>query len=54
LQGKTIFFSSHLISELEKICDRVAIIHGGKIVKIVESKQWQTTSLEEIFINSIS
>jgi ABC-2 type transport system ATP-binding protein len=52
-QGKTIFFSSHLISELEKICDRVAIIHNGKIVKIVESKDWQSTSLEEIFIGSI-
>lgn len=52
--GKTIFFSSHLISELEKICDRVAIIYNGKIINIVEYKEWTNTSLEDIFIQSIS
>ncbi|CAN0243216.1 unnamed protein product, partial [Phaeothamnion confervicola] len=30
-QGSTIFFSSHHMSEVEAICDRVAIIHGGLI-----------------------
>lgn len=32
-QGKTIFFSSHELSEAELICDQVAIIKGGSIVK---------------------
>ncbi|MCS7230565.1 MAG: ABC transporter ATP-binding protein [Elusimicrobiota bacterium] len=53
-QGKTIFFSSHLISELEKVCDRVAIIHKGKILKIVENKEWQRIPLEEIFISTVT
>lgn len=32
-EGRTVFISSHELSEVERICDRVAIIHYGKIVK---------------------
>jgi ABC-2 type transport system ATP-binding protein len=31
-QGRTIFFSSHELSEVESLCDRVVMIHQGKIV----------------------
>jgi sodium transport system ATP-binding protein len=31
-QGKTILFSTHIMSEAEKLCDRIAIIHGGRIL----------------------
>ncbi|MBN2087996.1 ABC transporter ATP-binding protein [candidate division KSB1 bacterium] len=31
-EGKTIFLSSHILPEIEKICQRVAIIRSGKIV----------------------
>ena len=31
-KGKTIFFSSHVISDVEAICDRLALIHHGKLV----------------------
>jgi ABC-2 type transport system ATP-binding protein len=31
-RGKTIFFSSHILSEVEAVADRVAIIHSGKLV----------------------
>ena len=30
---KTVFFSSHLLSEVEQICDRVAVIHHGEILR---------------------
>jgi len=30
--GKTIFLSSHLLSEVEMVCDRVAVLHHGKLV----------------------
>ncbi len=33
-RGGTVFFSSHILSEVQRICDRVAIIREGKIAKI--------------------
>lgn len=35
-RGKTIFMSSHLFNELEDTCDRVALIHNGRIIDITE------------------
>jgi ABC-2 type transport system ATP-binding protein len=32
-QGKTVFINSHMLSELEMVCDRVAILVGGKVAK---------------------
>jgi ABC-2 type transport system ATP-binding protein len=31
-RGKTIFLSSHLLSEMEALCDRVAVLSGGRLV----------------------
>ncbi|MGB7607861.1 MAG: ABC transporter ATP-binding protein, partial [Candidatus Sulfotelmatobacter sp.] len=30
-QGKTVFFSTHILSDAEALCDRVAIIHRGEL-----------------------
>jgi ABC-2 type transport system ATP-binding protein len=32
--GRTIFFSSHILSEVERICDRVAIVRRGRLVAL--------------------
>ncbi|GAA5346949.1 ABC-2 type transport system ATP-binding protein [Planifilum fimeticola] len=32
-EGKTVFLSSHILSEVEKLCDKVAIIRQGKIIE---------------------
>ncbi len=52
-QGKTIFYTSHILDVVEKVCDRVAIIAEGKIVaegkvKDLESMT-QQSSLELVF-----
>jgi ABC-2 type transport system ATP-binding protein len=33
-EGRTIFLSSHILSEVEKTCDRVAIIREGRLAKV--------------------
>lgn len=33
-KGRTIFLSSHLLSEVEMVCDRVAVLHRGKLVRV--------------------
>ena len=33
-EGRTIFFSSHVLSEVERVCDRVAIIRRGELVAL--------------------
>lgn len=50
---KTVILSTHIMQEVEAICDRVIIIHKGKIVtdELMTSIKKQETSLEEIFQN---
>lgn len=54
-EGKTVFFSTHVLDVAEKICDRVAIINKGKLVlcgDMDEIKRAQgDESLEEIFLS---
>ncbi len=47
--GATIFFSSHIMSEVENVAGRVAIIRAGKIVEIAE-----TTSLTRRALNRLT
>ena len=53
-QGKTVVLSSHSMSEVEKLCDKIGIIHKGKLKdtgSIDELKRkYENDSLEEIFI----
>lgn len=38
-KGKTILISSHILSELEHLCDRICIIENGEVVDLIESKK---------------
>lgn len=55
-EGKTVFFSSHELGEVETICDRVAIIHRGELReqgRVSELAQKYQTGLEKIFLQVI-
>ena len=56
-QGRTIFFSSHILADIEEICDRIAILHNGKLQYYGAtedfSKKYQNISLERAFLQII-
>lgn len=53
--GKTIFLSSHLLSEVELVCDRVAVLHRGKLVRLGRTADLlQTTEQAEILARGIN
>lgn len=50
-EGKTIFFSTHILDVAEKLCDRVAIIKDGTIVKVGKMRDIKgDESLEQVFL----
>lgn len=50
-EKKTIFFSTHILDVAEKLCDRVAIIKAGKIIKIGSMDEIRgDESLEQVFL----
>ena len=55
--GKTVIFSTHVMSEVEKLCDRIGIIHGGKLLAegtLAELRQkFGIQDLEEIFVRVV-
>ena len=54
-KGNIVFFSSHLIDIVEKLCDRIAIIKHGEIQVQTTIKEIEDsgTSLEEFYLNTI-
>ena len=49
--GKTIFFSTHILDVAEKLCSRVAIIKNGRLVKVGSMKDIKgDKSLENVFL----
>ena len=50
--GNIVFFSSHVIEVVEKICDRIAIISGGKLRRIstMEEIKAEGVSLEQLYL----
>src|ERR1700677_1311614 len=54
-EGKTVFFSSHEMGEVETVCDRVAIISGGDLKAIgpVQEIMQGHPTLEKAFLNII-
>ncbi|MES2985011.1 MAG: ABC transporter ATP-binding protein [Pseudomonadota bacterium] len=56
-EGKTLFFSSHILSDIEEICDRIGIIHDSKLVYLGTAAAFKPTfkeeTLERAFLKAI-
>jgi len=52
-QGMTIFISSHNLPEMERLCDRIAIIKGGKIVDVTRVEDLRSSVVRKIEVTFI-
>lgn len=56
--GRTICFSSHILADIDEICDRIAILHDGKFQFVGTSAEFKSRykdrSLEEAFLDAIN
>ncbi|UPT74758.1 MAG: ABC transporter ATP-binding protein [Elusimicrobiota bacterium] len=55
-KGKTVLFSSHDISEVERVCDRIAILSGGRLVRTMAQDEWRgkPDALESAFAAAVA
>lgn len=56
-RGRSIIFSTHYMAEAEALCDRIALIHHGRLLitdtKEVICEQTQTTNLQDAFLSMV-
>ena len=54
-RGGTVLLNSHLLSEVERVCDRVAVIHGGRLLRQgpVDELLAGDRELEDVFVELV-
>lgn len=54
-EGKTVFFSSHILHDIERLCDRAAILINGTMVRLINVKEDLPAGkrLEDLFFEEI-
>ena len=54
-EGKTVFFSSHILADNERVCDRVGILVNGSLVRSIDLRTESLAGrrLEDIFIEEV-
>lgn len=54
-EGKTVFFSSHILHDIERLCDRAAILINGTLVRMIEVQKDlpSGTTLEDVFFEEV-
>ena len=48
--GKTIFLSSHILGEVEKVCDRAAIIKRGKLINVLDVDRYRSSPTKKLSV----
>jgi ABC-2 type transport system ATP-binding protein len=54
-EGKTVFFSSHILHDIERLCDRAAILINGALMKLITVKEDLPPgkTLEDLFFEEV-
>jgi sodium transport system ATP-binding protein len=56
-RGRTVIYSTHVMSEVEKLCDTIGIIHGGRLLAegtLADLRgRYGETDMEEIFVKVV-
>ncbi len=52
--GATVFFSSHILGEVQRLCNRVAIIKDGSVINVQDIKTLQNENYKKIRIDAAS
>ncbi|MBE7538037.1 MAG: ATP-binding cassette domain-containing protein [Opitutaceae bacterium] len=56
-RGKTVIYSTHIMSEVEKLCDRVGVVHGGRLLAEGSHEELKAhtgaSDMEEVFLRTI-
>jgi len=52
--GATVFLSSHVLSEVEQVCDRVGILRGGRLVKVAQLEELRRIRVHRVEIEFAS
>ncbi len=55
-EGKTVFFSSHILHDIERLCDRAAILINGSLTRLIHVKEDLPPgkTLEDLFFEEVS
>ncbi len=57
-QGRCVIFSTHIMSEVERLCDRIAILHAGRIRAVGTAdelrEEFSEQYLEKVFLRAVS
>ncbi|MBI4371028.1 MAG: ABC transporter ATP-binding protein [Elusimicrobia bacterium] len=55
-RGKTVLLSSHDMSEVERVCDRIGILNGGRLARVLERRDWEgaPNAIESIFAQTVT
>lgn len=62
-KGNTVLFCSHILTDVERICDRIAIMHKGKLAAVIKPEtllsepqveKGDKTPLEEFFLSTVN
>jgi len=51
-RGVTVFFSSHILGEVQRMCNRVAIIREGRIVEIADIRTLQQNNYKKVRVDA--